>query len=365
MATVKEDFISGAVKNGCPAYEAQDIWHKIEVAGKYSFNRSHAAAYALTAYCGAWLKANYPTAFYTVALQWAEDKEIPLIMSEMEECSVAKIVPPDINKSEPEFYTDYSTDNIYWSLSRIKMLGTKSVEYIIEERQSGGPFISVRDFIERIFRKRICSKKGSKNTVKNPVTSLHVKNLILAGCFDKVEDVKDKNERYFILSTLYESLKLNETELSVYKGFFDVSHYWAILQIEVSGIGQIDYRRIYDNSQVKERIKGKATYMTIKDALDLDNEGKKIVVCATVVDFAEVSYTDKLSGERKQFCKLKLQQNNALIELVCWHEFYQEHKERLQQMKDKIVVLTSVIKYSDYSGCNTLGTFKNSLLHIV
>lgn len=69
MASLKNDFIAGAIKNGCPPYEAEEIWGKIETAGKYSFNRSHAAAYALTAFCGAWLKANYPTAFYTVALQ--------------------------------------------------------------------------------------------------------------------------------------------------------------------------------------------------------------------------------------------------------------------------------------------------------
>ena len=93
MATLKADFIAGAVGNGCPDYEAEEIWHKIEVAGKYSFNRSHAAAYALTAYCGAWFKANYPSAFYTVALQWADDKEIPSLMAEMERCSSAKIVP--------------------------------------------------------------------------------------------------------------------------------------------------------------------------------------------------------------------------------------------------------------------------------
>ena len=103
MATLKDDFIKGAVANGCPDYEAEDIWHKIETAGKYSFNRSHAAAYALTAYCGAWLKANYPSAFYTIALQWADDKEIPSLMSEMEQCSKAKIVHPDINVSDVQF----------------------------------------------------------------------------------------------------------------------------------------------------------------------------------------------------------------------------------------------------------------------
>ena len=138
MATLKADFIAGAVGNGCPDYEAEEIWHKIEVAGKYSFNRSHAAAYALTAYCGAWLKANYPSAFYTVALQWADDKEIPSLMAEMERCSPAKIVPPDINRSGTEFFTDYATDEIFWSLTRIKQVGLRTVEYIVTERDRGG-----------------------------------------------------------------------------------------------------------------------------------------------------------------------------------------------------------------------------------
>ena len=100
------------------------------MAGKYSFNRSHAAAYALTAYCGAWLKANYPSAFYTLALQWADDKEIPSLMAEMERCSPAKIVPPDINRSGTEFFTDYATDEIFWSLTRIKQVGLRTVEYL-------------------------------------------------------------------------------------------------------------------------------------------------------------------------------------------------------------------------------------------
>ena len=96
----------------------------IELSGSYLFNASHATAYAITAYTGAWLKANYPTAFYTVALQWADDKEIPALMSEMEQCSSAMIVPPDVNVSEAQFFTDYATDEIFWSLTRIKMMGS-------------------------------------------------------------------------------------------------------------------------------------------------------------------------------------------------------------------------------------------------
>ena len=195
MATLKADFIAGAVGNGCPDYEAEEIWHKIEVAGKYSFNRSHAAAYALTAYCGAWLKANYPSAFYTVALQWADDKEIPSLMAEMERCSSAKIVPPDINRSGTEFFTDYATDEIFWSLTRIKQVGVKTVEYIVTERDRGGAYTGIENFIHRIFRYKL--KKYSywddpdnaEEAVKVPVNARHVKHMILAGCFDRIEKV--------------------------------------------------------------------------------------------------------------------------------------------------------------------------------
>ena len=120
ILALRDKFMAGANENGCPKEDAEAIWHMFEVAGGYLFNKSHATAYAVTAYAGAYLKANYPTAFYTIALQWAKDDEIPTLMSEMELCSEAKIVPPDINVSGGTFITDYETNKIFWSLSRIK-----------------------------------------------------------------------------------------------------------------------------------------------------------------------------------------------------------------------------------------------------
>ena len=45
----------------------QELWAVNEAAADYSFNRSHAACYALISYRTAWLKANYP-AEYMAAL---------------------------------------------------------------------------------------------------------------------------------------------------------------------------------------------------------------------------------------------------------------------------------------------------------
>lgn len=369
MATLKDDFIAGAIKNGCPDYEAEEIWHKIETAGKYSFNRSHAAAYALTAYCGAWLKANYPTAFYTVALQWADDKEIPLIMSEMELCSKAKIVPPEINLSDTEFYTDYNSDEIFWSLTRIKMLGIKTVDYIISERQKNGPFTSIENFIHRIFKYKLKKYRywddpdNEEETMRVPVNARHVKHLILAGCFDRVHGVEEITARYGILNRAASELGFALPENDFPADKINLHYFWSMHQIHVSSIGHVDYRRIYDNSEIRKRIKGKASFMTLRDALNLDNEGKRIAVCATVIELEEVSYKDKTSGEKKQFCKLKLQQNNDLMELVIWSDFYNENKNLIGSLKDKIIIVSAVIKYSDYLAGNNLNTYKSSIIH--
>lgn len=370
MASLKNDFIAGAIKNGCPPYEAEEIWGKIETAGKYSFNRSHAAAYALTAFCGAWLKANYPTAFYTVALQWADDKEMPALMSEMERCSVAKIVPPDINHSTVEFFTDYKTNEIYWSLSRIKFVGIRTAEYIVKERLRGD-FKGVEDFIERIFYRKLNGFRArhwdtieSTDNNRVPVNTRHLKNMILAGCFDRVENVKSVTERYSILKRAAAALRLELTDSDAPAELRDKHYFWSQQQIAVSGIGMIDYRRIFDNSPDRASVKGKASYIPLADVLRRENEKRRAAICATVSEYSEHSYKDQETGMSKRFAKLLLTQNGQTVECVLWDEFYKSHKSELTQISGKIIILTAMIRYSHYSGCNTLQSYHNSLLFI-
>lgn len=329
---------------------------------------SHATAYAITSYVGAYLKANYPTAFYTVALQWADDKEIPALMSEMEQCSNAKIVPPDVNVSEVKFFTNYQTDEIFWSLTRIKMLGTKAVEYIIAERNRGGNFTSIENFIHRIFRYKL--KKYSywddpdnvDEVTRVPVNARHVKNMILAGCFDNIEHIETITDRYGIVQRAANELGFELPEKDFPSDLLDKHYYWSMQQIAVSGIGSIDYRRIFDASETKPKVKGKTSWMELRSAMDLDNEGKRIVVCATVTDVEEKSYKDKTSGEKKKFAKLTLQQNNDLMEMVCWSDFLDEFKVPITTIKDKVIIVTAIIKYSDYTGANSLNTHKTSII---
>ena len=365
---MKAKFMQGADSNGCPKEDAELIWQMIESGGSYLFNRSHATAYAITAYVGAYLKTNYPTAFYSIALEWADDKEIPTLMSEMEQCSVAKIVPPNINVSQVSFFTDYKTDEIFWSLTRIKMLGAKSVEYIIGERNESGEFTSIENFIRRIFRYKLKRYEywndpdNAEEAVRVPVNARHIKHMILAGCFDTVEGVTDTTQRYAILERATKELgfTLKESEFPI--DLVDKPYFWSMQQIAISGVGSIDYRGIYDSSDAKKQIKGKVSYLTLKDTSDLDNDGRRVAICATVTEFTECSYKDKVSGERKKFAKITLQQNNDLMELIFWSDYYEHHQSQISTLKDQVIIVTAIIKYSDYNGANNLSTYKTSLL---
>src|SRR5439155_3826205 len=59
MASLKDKFLEGCAQNGVTPAVAQQLWKDMEQSQDYSFNKAHAACYALIAYRTAWLKANY------------------------------------------------------------------------------------------------------------------------------------------------------------------------------------------------------------------------------------------------------------------------------------------------------------------
>lgn len=377
ILALRDKFMAGANQNGCPKEDAEAIWHMFEVAGGYLFNKSHATAYAVTAYAGAYLKANYPTAFYTIALQWADDDEIPTLMSEMELCSNAKIVPPDINVSDNTFYTDYQTNEIFWSLSRIKMLGVKATEWIVNERQARGHFTSIENFIDRVFRYKLKKYQywddpDDMDEIKRcPVNARHVRNLILAGCFDKIENAQSVVERYAILEKSAKLLGFEITEKDIPSDLRDKHYFWSQQQIAVSGIGAIDYKRIYDNSEAKTKIKGKAAWALLKNILDPDYDGKRVAICASIVDIEEKKFKDKKTGENRIFCKILLQQNNDLTEMIIWNDEWATARAEftkggnLSQAKNKMLICSAQVKYSDFTGNNNLQLYKSSIVSVL
>lgn len=351
--------------------EMADPYHSFVTGSGVITCNSHATAYAVTAYAGAWLKVHYPTAFYTVALQWADDDELVALMGEMEAISNAKVVPPDINVSEDIFHTDYDTNEIFWSISRIKQLGTKAVQWIMDERKKNGQFTSITNFIDRIFKYKLKKYEywddpdNEEEATRCPVNARCVLNLILAGCFDKVEHADSVVERYAIIEKAAEQLGFEIKEKDIPVDMRGKHYFWSQQQVKVSGIGSVDYKRIYDNSAIKPQLKGRVSYATLQSILPETMDSKKVGVCATVVEVEEKKFKSKKTGGEETFCKLLLQQNNDLCECIVWPEEYRSMRPQLINSKNKLIIFSAMVKYSDYAGKNNLQFMKRSLLEVL
>ena len=257
------------------------------------------------------------------------------------------------------------------------MLGAKATEWIINERNVRGEFSSIENFIERIFRYKLKQYKywddpdNPKEVTKCPVNARHVRHLILSGCFDKVENAQSVIERYAILEKAAKCLGFEISEKDIPEDLRNKHYFWSQQQIAISGIGAIDYKRIYDNSEAKPKIKGKASWALLKNIQDPDYDGKRVAICANIVDIEEKKFKDKKTGENRVFCKLLLQQNNDLVEMVIWNDEWMNVRAilckggSLSSAKNKMLICSAQVKYSDYTGGNNLQLYKSSIIDIL
>lgn len=359
-------FFEDAQKNGCPIDAAKKIWSIVEDAAKYAFNLSHATAYGLTSYCGAWLKTYYPTAFYTVVLRDQDEDKMAVLMNEIESVGNTKLEKPDINISGETFVPDFKNNIIYWSLSRIKQLGPKAVRYIIQERNLYGQFHDMEDFIKRIFKhkfKNFDDEGTDEIRERCPVTALCVKNLIFAGAFDACEHVESVMGRYVLLQRAAKLLGFELREKDVPEDMKDKHYYWSRKQIELSGHGAIDYKRILESINRPMSVQN-AKFIDFKDLNSLFSDAKRGVICATILSITDKTYKDKRTGETKHFGKIELQQNTETNILTIWTD-WPELKPKLKSAAGRIVAAMVNAEWSDFDEKKTLRIGKNSFLELV
>ena len=149
MQKERERFISGAVKNGVDKALAVAIFEKIATFASYGFNRSHAAAYALTSYTTAYLKAHFPREFMAalMSLDMDDTDKTYKNIAALREMRI-RVLPPDVNQSRVKFTV--SGESIRFGLGAIRGVGAKSAEEIIAVRERGGEFATLADFCLRV-----------------------------------------------------------------------------------------------------------------------------------------------------------------------------------------------------------------------
>lgn len=78
MAKVKKSFLEGCETKGIVGKStAEEIFSWIEKSSRYSFNKSHAVAYAMNSFWSAWYKANHTTEFFISYFFYAAEKQNP------------------------------------------------------------------------------------------------------------------------------------------------------------------------------------------------------------------------------------------------------------------------------------------------
>lgn len=142
----EERGIKGCVANGIDAGIAEELFNEMTDFASYAFNKSHAAAYAYLAYVTAWFKCYYSVEFFAAALNWADKTEkISSLLYEAKKFGV-QVCAPSVNASENDFTS--REGKIWFGLSAVTGVANHATN-IVEERERGGKFTSVRNFVLR------------------------------------------------------------------------------------------------------------------------------------------------------------------------------------------------------------------------
>jgi DNA polymerase III subunit alpha len=149
MMSLKDKFLEGCAASGTTPSVANQLWNDIEASKDYSFNKSHAACYALVAYRTAFMRAHHPREYMAALISSVMNTKdrVPFYVNACDEMGI-EVLPPDVNTSQFDFAVVQG--KIRFGLSAVKNVGEPAARAIIRARDEGGPFASIWDFCERV-----------------------------------------------------------------------------------------------------------------------------------------------------------------------------------------------------------------------
>ncbi len=207
---------------------SRTIYEKmIMPAADYSFNKSHAACYALIAYQTAYLKAYHRTEFIT-AMMVSDEEDLDRISLEVSESlnNWINILPPSVNESLKHF-TYIDDNNIRFWLKAIKWLWDWPINRIIETRESleWWKFNSLEEFV-KIAWKEVINKKSLEALVKS----------------GSLDDLWERSELYYNMEDIHRFAKWNENKkTSAQIGLFEMNNSWYEDNLVLRNKDQIRY----------------------------------------------------------------------------------------------------------------------------
>ncbi len=322
MASLETKFLEGCAASGSSEGLARKLWADMQDAQDYSFNKSHAACYALIAYRTAWLRANHPREYMAALISSVmntKDK-VPFYVAACDELGI-EVLPPDVNESQVDFAV--VDGKIRFGLNAVKNVGEATCRAIVAAREDGGPFASIWDFTERV-DPAVANKRA-------------LESLVNAGAFDST-GASRKGMLHVLEDALSFGSRQHQDRLLGQASIFDLGdspaagerHHATIpegeyekaelLRLEKESLGL--YVSEHPLSAIRDQLRRK-TDCAIAD-LDRRREGEIVLVGGMVA--AQRTTTTK-KGEPMAF--VQLEDVTGAVEVVVFNSTYAAARDLL------------------------------------
>lgn len=316
---------------------------------------SHAIAYSRNGYNCLWLKVHYPIEFWSVTFSYAESKDYPFYVNEIQKSGNIELRTVDINKSDINIVSDVKTGSMYWALNSVKQCGEKAQEFISKERNENGEFFSLDEFIDR------CVIKGS------PVNKSVIENLIYSGAFDKLENIERPCERLRLIESYRENKRVKILEdkdllTNIIKARKEKNDWWWTLQQKkVSGLAFFDYEYLVRNYHIPQLYNDEHEFYDISQIKYWTGTTKYRLasIGGYVVDIVE------RKSKKGLFATITLESNYDFINVIVFPELFEETAELLRNSKGNLLLVNGYIQWDKFRQEYVLQTTLNSLFTVL
>jgi DNA polymerase-3 subunit alpha len=330
---MKGKFMDGIKAKGLDEKMCNKVWTDWEAFAQYAFNKSHSTCYAFVAYQTAYLKAHYPGEYMASVLthNLSNIDKVTFFMEEAKRMGIP-VLGPDVNESHYQFAVNKKGE-IRFGLGAVKGVGEGAVHAIVEEREKGGPFVSIFDL-----SRRINLKAANRKTFES---------LAYAGAFDSFSLSRSQyffaeNGATFLEKALRYGYNYQESKNSSQVSLFDMGDGEGDVEMPEppvpqcepwSNLEQLKYEKdvigIYISGHPLDNYKLELNFCntTIGDLKDMVKlKGKEVSVGGMIS-----SVQHKISKNGKPFGSFVLEDYSESLELPVFGEEYLRFRHFLVQ----------------------------------
>ncbi len=321
-----DDEVCGALKNGIPEDVAESIFNEMADFGKYAFNRSHAAAYAIVAYQTAYLKTFYKVEFMAALMssQINNTDKLNEYILQLSKMGI-RLLPVDVNKSYGQFTTE---DNcIRYGMNAVKNVGKNFADNIIKNRREG--YTSLTDFCIKNsddgINKRALEfliKAGAFDKVGNGYRSQYL------ACYERIVDETSSSARYnFSGQVSFLGAEEQEDDLPNIQPF--TKEHTLMIEKEATGV----YLSGHPLDEYKEAIDKNSTVRIADIINSFDGSGAGKVLDAQEVKICGIitSFTAKFTKNNSRMAFVNFEDLTGSIELIVFPTCFSSYEKLIKE----------------------------------